>query len=31
MMEKIMDSVTFHRVARRNVCRMLKRKVAPDS
>jgi anti-sigma regulatory factor (Ser/Thr protein kinase) len=28
MMEKIMDSVTFQRAARRNVCRMRKRKAA---
>ncbi len=28
LMEKIMDSVTFRRTARRNVCRLVKRKAA---
>ena len=29
LMEKIMDSVTFQRTARRNVCRLVKRKAGP--
>ena len=29
LMERIMDSVTFRRSARRNVCCLLKRKTAP--
>jgi serine/threonine-protein kinase RsbW len=29
LMEKIMDSVTFRRTARRNVCRLVKRKEPP--
>jgi anti-sigma regulatory factor (Ser/Thr protein kinase) len=28
LMARIMDSVTFHRSARRNVCRLVKRKAA---
>jgi serine/threonine-protein kinase RsbW len=31
LMEKIMDSVTFRRSARRNVCAMVKHKDAPES
>jgi anti-sigma regulatory factor (Ser/Thr protein kinase) len=29
LMEKIMDSVTFRRTARRNVCCLVKRKAGP--
>jgi serine/threonine-protein kinase RsbW len=31
LMEKIMDSVTYRRSARRNVCTMVKRKDAPEA
>lgn len=31
LMEKIMDSVTFRRLARRNVCRLVKRRPARDA